>query len=273
VVYEYQGSNCLRASGSHRVRNWLDYQRSDIVKVKSRFIIGIMGVSSVLVYYPVSSSAQKVSLPGLPDVAVVVRENADGPKESRSLPGLEKVEERVRQMREAINKANEQLKRTNRSDEEKIASLDTVLVEIEAVLSNEIGEKGQISIELDRAITMCESKQRQYEDKAANGDLSPKNREVYLALGEKFKKETDGLRSKRILLRKQRSDLAERRDNILQDKQLYVDLMTADEIVAANAALTVVIDSVGEVVRSIDSFAAGMITPSVEPSAPGREMQ
>jgi len=183
---------------------------------------------------------------------------------SKDAKGMDQVEERVKGMQESIKKAVEQFQKANGSANDKLARLDSVLASINNSLA-EIGDNGPIYQEIAKAVKTSEEQQKKYKDKVTDPKIEAKIREQYQKLADKIGKNINDLYERRIVLGKARADLEQRKSSITQQKDFIVDLMTADDISAANEALLQVIDSVKGVVQSIDTFAENIgNTPSSE---------
>lgn len=183
--------------------------------------------------------------------------------------GMDQVELRVKSMQEAIKAAVAQFQKANGSADEKMARLDKVLAAINASLE-EIGEKGPLYNEIDKAIKLSEAQRAKYKEKTTDANIEAKIREKYQKLADKIAANINDLYERRIVLGKARADLEKRRTSLTQEKDFIVDLITADDIASANQALLDVIASVTAVVNSIDEFAEN-ITATPAEAATGKE--
>lgn len=200
---------------------------------------------------------------GRPNAAAPVPESSAAPK------GMDEVEARVKTMQDSIKAALSQFQRANGLPSEKIARLDKVLAVIDASLS-EIGDNGPLYKEIGKALEISETLQTKYKDKSTDPKIEAKLREKYQKLADKSADNINALVERRMVLGKTRGDLEKRRVGLNQERDFIVDLITADEIDAANQALIEVIDSVKAVVVSIDKFAEN-ITAAPEAESTGKE--
>jgi hypothetical protein len=219
------------------------------------YVVGaiLLGVASL-------GMAQKASLSGTVSGGIGVDvsglKKGDGEK-TKAPKGMDLVEERTKAMQESIKKAVAQFQKANGSTNEKLARLDSVLNAIDNGLS-ELGENGPLYQDIAKAIKTSEDQKKKYVDKANDPKIEAKLREQYQKLADKISKNVNGLYENKIILSKQRTELEQRKTSLTQQKDFVVDLMTADDIEAANDALIQVIQSVQGVVKSIDDFAENM---------------
>lgn len=242
----------------------------------SRFLVVPCVVGVALWSMSTTSMAQKASVAGGYsasgglDVDLGGIAKGAGTKTASEAPkGMEQIDQRAKAMQESIKKAVEQFQKANNSTrEEKLARLDKVLSTIDSSLT-EIGENGPLYAEINKAVKTSEEQQKKYKDKTTDPTLDAKIRERYQKLADKIGKNINDLYERRIVLGKTRTDLEKRKNGLTQEKDFIVDLITADDIGAANEALLQVIDSVKGVAQAIDDFASN-IAPDTAAAPTGK---
>ena len=180
--------------------------------------------------------------------------NATGSSKQTKMEG---IETRVTAMQAAIKTAVSQFEKANSDAKDRVARLDKVVATIDNSIA-ELADDGPLFREIEASIKTTEEQKSRYKDKAFDPSVDARNRERYRVLMARLDKNVSDLVEKRMILRDQRTELSKQRDSLAQDKDFILDLMTADEISAANEALGEVIASVQAVVKSIDEFAANI---------------
>jgi transposase-like protein len=160
------------------------------------------------------------------------------------------LQKRIDDLQLRTETAKNQLKEANRPQAERIKELDDSIAIIERVLG-EVAEKGEIGVELDKAINTSLMKLEEYKAKMLDSKASARQQAAYQKLVSKFKDGNEGLLKTKNLLVAQREELTKALDQAKRDKTLYADMIQANEILEANEAVMEMVKTMSLVTDSL----------------------
>lgn len=188
--------------------------------------------------------------------------------ESR-VPGMEGVEQKVKDLQNNVNLARAKLEKANATPEERKKEFDDVIAAVNGALV-EVSPKGTVYEQLNTAIKTAEERAKYFKDKASDPKLKGDMQLKYQELSKKFEASNKGLYQAMMSLNNQRSSLQSKLEEVSQSKGLYVDLVQADQMKEANEAVVAVVASMKDVDSALDSM---MKNVSVTPDAPDTKPQ
>jgi hypothetical protein len=150
--------------------------------------------------------------------------------------------ERIQDLQGKVAAAKKSLEIANRPQNEREKDLDNSISVITTVLA-EVSDGGEVYKMLQQSIATSEAKLKEYKTKMADPQASVKQQEVYLNLVNKFKVTTDGLIKSRMAVTMQREALTAALDDAKRNKILFSDMVQADELAEANAAVIEMVKS------------------------------
>jgi uncharacterized phage infection (PIP) family protein YhgE len=153
-----------------------------------------------------------------------------------------------------------------RPAKEREKDLDESIAIITAVLA-EVSDGGEVYQKLQQAITASEGKLKEYKAKMSDPDASVKNQEAYMNLVNKFKTATDGLIKQRMAVTRERENVTAALKDAKDNRILFLDLVQADDLEAANAAVKEMVKSMVQVSESLSGIGTdlGKINPNALP--------
>jgi hypothetical protein len=150
--------------------------------------------------------------------------------------------ERIQDLQGKVAAAKKSLEIANRPQNEREKDLDNSISVITTVLA-EVSDGGEVYKMLQQSIATSEAKLKEYKTKMADPQASVKQQEVYLNLVNKFKATTDGLIKSRMGVTMQREALTAALDDAKRNKVLFFDMVQAEELEQANAAIIEMVKS------------------------------
>lgn len=157
---------------------------------------------------------------------------------------------KIQDLQSKVAAAKKSLEIANRPQSEREKDLDNSISVITTVLA-EVSDGGEVFKMLQQSIATSEAKLKEYKAKMSDPQASVKQQEVYLSLVNKFKVTTDGLIKSRMAVTTQRESLTAALEEAKRNKILFSDMVQADELAEANAA---VIEMVKSMVLVSDSL-------------------
>ena len=184
--------------------------------------------------------------------SVAPSNSAPGTTETKP-PGLEGVEQKVKELQSNVSRAREKLEKANASPAERTKEFDDVISAVNGALV-EVSPKGAVYEQINTAIKTSEERAKYFKDKASDPKLKGEMQLKYQDLSKKFESSNKGLYQAMMSLNNQRTNLQSKLEEVSQSKGLYVDLVQADQMVEANNAVIDVVTAMKEVDSALDSM-------------------
>lgn len=142
-------------------------------------------------------------------------------------------------------------------DAEKLKVFDKSLAELDMLL-DQTKEGGPLDGLIQKSYTENKKKLDAIKQKANDTSIPAEMRAKYESRLDSFEKAIESTGEKRLVLIRTRNDLVKRRDLVVQNKQFYIDMMSFDDLEAANQTLDNVISSMSNLNDVIDALGAGL---------------
>lgn len=175
------------------------------------------------------------------------------------------VQDHVTNLAKSIETAKAKLQQATSTPEARQVQFDEMITTIQQAIV-ETGDGGEIFNLVNAAIQQSEMKLRDYKNKMSDPDVSNKTQLLYQQIAEKFKKSNNDLLGSKLSLSKKRAELEEALKMAEEQKTLFIDMIQADELLAANEAVKQLAYAMTEVSNSINDMASEMGTEN--PAAP-----
>jgi hypothetical protein len=160
-----------------------------------------------------------------------------------------------------IEQSMQTFSKASMPDEEKLKLFDKSLADLDMLL-DQTKEGGPLDSLIQKSY--AENKQRLdlIKQRATDTSIPAEMRAGYESRKSAFEKTIEATGEKRLVLIRTRNDLAKRRDLVEKNKQFYLDMMSFDDLEAANKTLDNVIASMNNLNEVIDKLGAGLIQPA-----------
>jgi hypothetical protein len=203
--------------------------------MKFSLITPLIVTSSVLI---IASGANAQNLlqkakAGIESAAGIVQEAV---AEEKPSTGNAAIQAALDEIKKNITKSTELLNQTTKPDEEKIKEFDKMVSDIDGVLafSQEGGEYEKL---INDSVAKNKEKLALMKSKANNPSLPVNQRAAYERKMPILEQTLESLGNNRIKLIRISNDLKKQRENIVQSKQFYIDMVSIDDLVEANRSV------------------------------------
>ena len=142
-------------------------------------------------------------------------------------------------------------------DAEKLKLFDKSLANLDMLL-DQTKEAGALDGLIQKSYAENKKKLDAIKQKANDTSIPAEMRAKYESRLPSFAKAIEATGEKRLVLIRTRNDLAKRRDLVVQNKQFYIDMMSFDDLEAANQTLDNVITSMNNLNDVIDNLGAAL---------------
>lgn len=142
-------------------------------------------------------------------------------------------------------------------DAEKLKLFDKSLANLDMLLE-QTKEGGPLDGLIQKSYTENKKKLDAIKQKANDTSIPAEMRAKYESRLDSFAKAIEATGEKRLVLIRTRNDLVKRRDLVVQNKQFYIDMMSFDDLEAANQTLDNVIASMNNLNDVIDKLGANL---------------
>ncbi len=142
-------------------------------------------------------------------------------------------------------------------DAEKLKIFDKSLGDLDMLLE-QTQEGGPLDGLIQKSYSENKNKLDSIKQKANDTSIPAEMRAKYESRLGSFEKAIESTGEKRLVLIRTRNDLVKRRDLVVQNKQFYIDMMSFDDLEAANQTLDNVISSMSNLNDVIDNLGAGL---------------
>ena len=136
------------------------------------------------------------------------------------------IQDRLAEVAGAIASAKAALERVS-SPSKRITLFDEMIGAIQKAVA-EVSDGGETMGLINTALKQNEDNLREYKNKKSDSNISPKTREAYQRLEEKFKQSNTELQRARASLETRRKDLELALKMAQEQKILFIDMMQAD---------------------------------------------
>ena len=181
-------------------------------------------------------------------------------EDASTTAGLQK---NIKALQDNIRQATDRLRDVGKSTSERIKELDTLTESVKVALK-EVSANGGLYSELDKAIKDTEARSKAYHDKSVDSKFSAKMQKTYAEMKEELSKERDKLYRSQMAMDRQRSELEKQLQNVIEHKELVIDLLSLKNIRSANKAVMDVVNSMGEVSASFDGLLKDIVKAGID---------
>lgn len=150
-------------------------------------------------------------------------------------------------------------------DGEKMKQFDSALETFDAVISM-TQQGGSLDQRIMMAVTENQKRISLMRQRSNDTSLSADQREIYNQKIQSFEKQIQQASEKRAVLIRQTAQLMSQRDQILKNKQFYLDMINVQDLEEANKSLDAVISAQSHLVDSLSTLGAKFTTPSSGPA-------
>ena len=202
---------------------------------------------------PVASFAQ---LGDLDLDSIDLSQFAPGGAQAEKKDTLGGISDKVTDLQDQIRSVTETFKKS--SPNEKLKQLDNVSAEIQSAL-DELTEKGELGREIKKAITEAEATMKKYQSKAADPNVSPRQRARYERLADNFQDNMKGLYDQETIMYKAKKRMEAQLKIVEEDKEYIVDVIRDKDIKEALRALAEVTNKINSIADDFDTLTGDLV--------------
>ncbi len=163
----------------------------------------------------------------------------------------------INALKAQIEQSMEAFTKSSMPDAEKLKVFDKSLADLDMLLE-QTKEGGPLDGLIQKSYAENKKKLDAIKQKANDTSIPAEMRAKYESRLDSFEKAIESTGEKRLVLIRTRNDLVKRRDLVVQNKQFYIDMMSFDDLEAANQTLDNVISSMSNLNDVIDTLGAGL---------------
>lgn len=171
----------------------------------------------------------------------------------------------VNALKQQVQASMEAFQKSSAPDEEKMKQFDKVLNEFDAVIS-QTQQGGDLDQLILKSVSENQKRLGMMRQRANDTSLPADQRAVYEGKLQSFESQIKASADKRAVLIRQTAQLMSQRDQIQKSKQFYLDMLSIQDLEAANKSLDAVNAAQGNLIDVLSTLGAKLSAPSSGPA-------